>query len=88
MSSAPAFLAGIHHQAGALEPNREANFIIFNTEAEFAVTPDKLHYRHPISAYMGETLRGTIKATYLRGTPIYQDGLITDTPQGRELTLS
>ncbi len=88
MSSAPASLADIHHQAGSLEPNREANFIIFDTESEFTVTPDKLHYRHPISAYMGEKLRGTIKATYLRGKPIYQDGLITDTPHGRELTLS
>ena len=88
MSSAPATLAGISHQAGSLEPNREANFTIFDTEAEFTVTPDKLHYRHPISAYMGEKLRGTVKATYLRGQPIYQSGLITDTPQGRELTLS
>ena len=88
MSSAPAILAGISHQAGSLEPNREANFTIFDTEAEFTVTPDKLHYRHPISAYMGEKLRGTVKATYLRGQPIYQSGLITDTPQGRELTLS
>ena len=88
MSSAPATLAGISQQAGSLEPNREANFTIFDTEAEFTVTPDKLHYRHPISAYMGEKLRGTVKATYLRGQPIYQSGLITDTPQGRELTLS
>ncbi|RSL15742.1 allantoinase [Edaphobacter aggregans] len=88
MSSAPASLAGINHIAGALELNRQANFIIFDTEVEFTVTPDKLHYRHPISAYMGEKLRGTIKATYLRGKPIYQNELITDTPQGHELTLS
>ena len=88
MSSAPASLAGISHIAGSLEPNREANFILFDTEAEFTVTPAKLHYRHPISAYMGEKLRGTVKATYLRGEPIYQNGLITDTPHGHELTLS
>jgi allantoinase len=87
MSSAPAALAGISHQAGVLEAGRDANFIIFDTESEFTVTPDKLHYRHPISAYMGETLRGTVKATYLRGRPVYQDGLITDTPHGREVTL-
>jgi allantoinase len=37
---------------------------------------------------MGEKLRGAVKATYLRGEPIYQNGLITDTPHGRELTLS
>ena len=87
MSSAPAALAGLSHKAGSLEPGRDANFIIFDTDAEFTVAPDKLHYRHPVSAYMGETLRGEIKATYLRGKPVYQDGLITDTPHGREVTL-
>jgi allantoinase len=87
MSSAPAALAGLSHKAGSLEPGRNANFIIFDTDAEFTVTPDKLHYRHPVSAYMGETLRGAVKATYLRGQPVYQDGLITDTPRGREVAL-
>ncbi len=87
MSSAPAALAGLSHKAGSLEPGRDANFIVFDTDAEFTVTPDKLHYRHPVSAYMGETLRGEVKATYLRGKPVYQDGLITDTPRGREVAL-
>ena len=87
MSTAPATLAGLSHKAGSLEAGREANFILFDTETEFTVTPDKLHYRHLISAYMGETLRGTVKATYLRGKAIYQDGLISDTPHGREVTL-
>jgi allantoinase len=88
MSSAPASLVGIDQLAGSLEPGLEASFTIFNTEAEFTVTSDKLHYRHPISAYMGEKLRGTVKATYLHGEPIYENGLITDTAHGRELTLS
>jgi allantoinase len=87
MSAAPAALAGLSHKAGSLEARREANFILFDTDSEFTVMPDKLHYRHPISAYMGETLRGTVKATYLRGKAIYQDGLISDTPHGHEVTL-
>ena len=73
MCSAPAALAGLGHRAGALEAGREANFIVFDTEAEFSVTADKLHYRHAISPYMGETLRGIVKATYLRGEPVYRD---------------
>jgi len=87
MSTAPAALAGLSHKAGSLEAGREANFILFDTDSEFTVTPDKLHYRHLISAYMGETLRGMVKATYLRGEVIYQDGLISDTPHGHEVTL-
>lgn len=87
MSSAPAALAGISHRAGALEPGREANFIIFDTEAEFTVTEDKLHYRHAVSPYLNETLRGTVRATYLRGEPAFREGSFATTPAGREITL-
>ncbi len=87
MSSAPAALAGISHRAGALEAGRDANFVIFDTDAEFTVTNDKLHYRHAISPYLNETLRGVVKATYLRGESVYREGSFAPTPSGREVTL-
>ena len=87
MSSAPAALAGIKHRVGALEAGRDANFIIFDTNAEFTVTPDKLHYRHTISPYLNEKLRGVVKATYLRGESVYREGSFAPRPSGREITL-
>ena len=87
MSSAPAALAGISHRAGVLEAGREANFVVFNPEAEFSVTADRLHYRHAISPYLNETLRGEVKATYLRGEAVYRNGSFAATPSGREITL-
>jgi len=87
MSSAPAALAGLAHRAGSLQSGRDANFILFDTETEFTVTPGKLHYRHPVSPYMDATLRGAVKATYLRGEPVYRDGIFAPTPSGREVKL-
>jgi allantoinase len=87
MSSAPAALAGISHRVGTLEPGREANFVVFDTDAEFTVTTEKLHYRHAISPYLNETLRGAVKATYLRGEAVYRDGSFASKPSGREVTL-
>jgi allantoinase len=87
MSNAPTALAGISHRAGALEAGREANFLIFDTEEEFFVTPDKLHYRHAISPYLNETLRCLVKATYLRGEAVYSGGTFAPTPFGREIKL-
>jgi allantoinase len=87
MSSAPAALAGIDNQAGALAVGREANFIVFDPEAKRTITTDALHYRHAISPYLGETLRGVVKATYLRGEPVYRDGSFSATPSGHELAL-
>ncbi len=87
MSQAPASLAGLSHKTGALAPNREANFILFDAEKAFTATPDKLHYRHPISPYLNETLRGAVQSTWLRGEPVYQNATFTDTPRGREVKL-
>ena len=87
MSSAPAALAGISHRAGALEAGRDANFVVFDTGAEFTVTAERLHYRHAISPYLNETLRGAVKATYLRGEAVYREGDFAPTPSGREVTL-
>jgi allantoinase len=88
MSSAPASLAGIGNQAGAILPGRDANFTVFDPDASFTVTAEALHYRHPVSPYLGEELRGVVHATYLRGELVFHDGVITNTPQGRELALS
>ncbi|CAN5524146.1 hypothetical protein BH10ACI4_BH10ACI4_23450 [soil metagenome] len=88
MSSAPAALAGISDKAGSLAAGREASFVVFVTEASFQVTPETLHFRHAISPYVGETLRGVVKATYLRGEAVYRSGTFASSPAGREVTLS
>ena len=88
MSSAPARLAGIANRAGALAVGREASFCVFDTDATFTVTPEKLHFRHAVSPYVGETLRGVVKATYLRGEAVYEDGGFVERTSGKEVRLS
>jgi allantoinase len=88
MSSAPASLAGLSARSGALAPGRDATFTVFNPEASLVVTPQRLHYRHPISPYMDHRLTGVVETTYLRGRPVYNKGSFPSQPHGRELTLS
>jgi hypothetical protein len=57
-----------------LPPDTTRTFVVFDPDREFVVTEDRLHYRHPVSPYLGETLRGVVKATYLRGNPVFADG--------------
>jgi allantoinase len=87
MSASPAALAGFTNRIGSLEAGRDANFVVFSPDAEFVVTPEALHYRHLISPYLGERLRGIVDATYLRGEPVYRAGEFISPPRGRELTL-
>ncbi len=84
MSEAPAKLAGCEARKGKIAAGMDADFAVFDADAEFTITPDRLHYKHPVSAYMGERLRGVVKATYLRGKIVYADGEFPDGPMGRE----
>jgi allantoinase len=84
MSAAPANLAGCHRHKGRLARGYDADFVIFDPETEFVVTRDRLHYRHPVSPYLGEKLRGEVKATYLRGHLVFGGGQFPGEPIGVE----
>jgi allantoinase len=87
MSAGPARLAGCETRKGQIAAGFDADFVVFDADREFVVTENKLHYRHPVSPYLGETLRGVVKATYLRGKPIFAEGAegaFPGEPAGRE----
>jgi allantoinase len=87
LAAAPAQLAGFHDRAGTLLAGREANFVVFDPNATQVVTAPDLHFRHPVSPYLGETLRGKVLATYLRGEAVFEEGEFAAAPLGRELRL-
>jgi allantoinase len=84
MAEGPARLAGCGARKGRLAPGHDADLVVFDPEAEFQVTQERLHYRYPLSPYLGETLRGVVKATYLRGQPVFSEGKFPGEPSGRE----
>jgi allantoinase len=88
MASAPARLAGCDTRKGRIAANYDADFVVFDPDREFSVTEDRLHYRHPVSPYLGETLRGVVKATYLRGNPVFSEGEFPGEPSGREYAVN
>jgi allantoinase len=87
MSAAPAALAGISKQAGRLEAGREANFVVFDPDAEFTVAAEALHFRHAVSPYLGERLHGAVRTTYLRGEAVFSAHGFMALPRGRELSV-
>jgi len=73
MGEGPANLAGCRRK-GRLAAGYDADFCVCDTERGFVVNEERLHFRHRISPYLGERLRGVVKATYLRGEMVYADG--------------
>lgn len=84
MAEGPARLAGCGNRKGRISAGYDADLVVFDADREFLVTEDKLYYRHPVSPYLGETLRGVVKATYLRGVPVFAEGGFPGEPAGRE----
>lgn len=84
MAEQPARLAGCDGRKGRIAAGGDADFVVFDPDAEFTVTEDRLYHRHAVSPYLGEKLSGVVKRTYLRGAVVYQDGEFPGEVMGRE----
>jgi len=85
MAEGPARLAGCESHKGRLAKDFDADFVVFEPEAEFIAREEHLAYHHRVSPYLGERLRGVVKATYLRGKCVFADGQFPGEPGGREV---
>jgi allantoinase len=81
MCEAPAKLAGLSGK-GRIAVGYDADLVFFDPDALWNVRPENLHQRHKLTPYAGRELRGRVRATYLRGEKIYDDGEFAP-PSGR-----
>ena len=84
MAQQPARLAGCGARKGQIAAGYDADLVVFDPEAEFTVTEDRLHHRHRVSPYLGERLRGIVQQTYLRGTVVFDHGRFPGEARGLE----
>ena len=84
MADGPAWLAGCGSRKGRIATGCDADLVVLDPEAEFTVTKERTHQRHAVSPYMGERLRGVVKAIYLRGRQVVTKGGFSNAPTGRE----
>ena len=84
MSAQPAKLAGLEGRKGAIAVGYDADLVVFDPDAEQRVDPARLQHRHPITPYHGETLRGSVQMTFVRGEKVFDRGTFADSPKGVE----
>ena len=84
MAEGPARLAGCHARKGRIATGYDADMVVFDPDTDLMVTTERLHYRYPLSPYLGETLRGVVRATYLRGRQVFAEGKFQGEPIGQE----
>lgn len=85
MCEGPARLAGLTGRKGTIAAGADADLVILDDAARFTVAPERVHHRHKVTPYAGETLRGAVHATYLRGTRVAEGGRTTATELGELL---
>jgi allantoinase len=88
MSRETARLAGLAGQKGALSPGADADFLVFDPDTRWTVTPDDLYFRHTLSPYLGAPLQGRVLETWLRGKQVFAHQQFIGQPRGRELVRS
>ncbi len=84
MATAPARLAGLTGRKGSLTPGADADILVFDSEAAWRVMPADLRFRHKLSPYLGATLHGRVRETWLRGEPVFRAGKFSDQTRGKE----
>jgi allantoinase len=82
LSAAPARLAGFEGRKGVIAAGADADLVIWDPNATFAVDAERLHQRHKLTPYAGMTLRGRVDATLIRGHLVHERGMV-DHAHGR-----
>jgi allantoinase len=71
LSAQPARFAGIAARKGRIAPGHDADIVVWDPDERFAVSPERLFFRHKVSPYLGLDLSGVVHHTFLRGVEVY-----------------
>ena len=74
LCAAPAQLVGLQNRKGTIAAGYDADLLIWNPTKQFKVEGQRLHHRHKLTPYEGQTFAGVVEKTFLRGRKIYDDG--------------
>lgn len=83
MSEGPARIAGLAGCKGSIAPGWDADFAILDPAATFRVEPEMIHHRHKVTPYRGAELRGVVKATWVRGKKVFENGAFVGGASGQ-----
>ena len=83
VASGPAALFGFD-QKGRIEIGADADFVVFDPDAEWILDENELHHSVDWSPYHGLHVQGRVISTWLRGSCIYEGGeILAESGTGR-----
>ena len=85
MSTAPARLTGLESRKGRITIGHDADLVVWDSSPEWAVEPERLQQRHPVTPYAGRRLNGAVQMTFVRGVKVYERGGFPEEEAGQAL---
>ncbi|MGI9544442.1 MAG: amidohydrolase family protein, partial [Cyclobacteriaceae bacterium] len=71
----------LDHKKGKLNPGYDADLVVWDPEECFEVEEENIYHRHKLTPFMGLTLNGMVKQTYVNGNKVYDQGIFSS-PKG------
>jgi len=84
-SAEPARFAGLSGRKGRIEAGYDADLVVWDPDARFEVEAERLFFKHRVSPYLGLTLHGVVKETFLRGALVFDGERHPTGPHGEAL---
>ncbi|MEO8874333.1 MAG: allantoinase AllB, partial [Polyangiaceae bacterium] len=85
MCAATARLIGQEKTKGSIAVGCDADFCVWDPDAEFTVHGSELQHRWKLTPYDGKRTFGRVHTTILRGHKIFENGIFGERPIGRHL---
>ncbi|KAF9973799.1 hypothetical protein BGZ65_009072, partial [Modicella reniformis] len=77
---------GLGDEKGSIKVGADADFVIWNPEETFVVKKEIIEFKNKVTPYMGRTLYGVVKETYVRGQKVWSKGeFASEVPLGKLL---
>jgi len=73
---------GLDHVKGTIAAGKDADFVIFDPDAEFTVSRKDMQFKNKLTPWQGRTLKGRVVETFLRGHSIFHRDTGYNEPQG------
>ena len=83
LSANVAKFIGQENRKGKIAEGYDADLVVWNPEEEFVVSANDIYYRHKISPYVGEKLKGVVKQTYVGGEKVFDTKVLDKKPIGK-----
>jgi allantoinase len=79
--------AGLDKIKGQIAVGHDADFLVFDEKSHFEISSDMIKHRHKITPYVGRTVFGVVKQTYVRGQKVFDTDVDTGADKGQFINL-